>query len=103
MAEAVLDDVEGMLDGSAHLRQRPLDRLRQLAQGLWQRLDDAALDRDVPRHVAVGQFGALVRAGIAGIAKHVLSCPCSSFAVWVMSASLAAVPVTVCTSPEATS
>src|SRR3954449_4971210 len=31
------------------------------------------------------------------------SSPCSSAAVWVMSASLAAVPLTVCTSPEATS
>src|SRR3954451_19853289 len=48
MAEQVLDDVEGVLDDRAHLRQRPLDRLRQLAQGFWQRLDDAALDRDVP-------------------------------------------------------
>src|SRR5215212_1864090 len=34
MVEAVLDDVEGMLDHGAHLCQRSLDRLRQLAQGL---------------------------------------------------------------------
>src|ERR1051325_6816034 len=31
------------------------------------------------------------------------SSPCNSTVVWAMSASLAAVPVTVCTSPEATS
>ena len=61
MAEQVVDDGEGVLDASAHLRQRSLDRLRQRAQRLWQRLDDAALDRDVPRHIAVGQFGPLVR------------------------------------------
>src|SRR4051812_2570030 len=58
-----------MLDHGAHLRQRPLDRLRQLPQGFRQCLDDAALDRDVPRHLAVGEFGPLVRSGIAGIAE----------------------------------
>ena len=31
MVEAVLDDVEGMLDDSAYLRERPLDRFRSLA------------------------------------------------------------------------
>jgi hypothetical protein len=41
MTEAVLDDMKGMLDDSAHLRQRPLDRLRQLPQRFRQRLDDA--------------------------------------------------------------
>jgi hypothetical protein len=49
MAEAVLDDVEGVLDHGAHLRERPLDRLRQLPQRFWQSLDDAAPDRDVPQ------------------------------------------------------
>src|SRR3954449_4650868 len=49
MAEAVLDDMERVLDHGAHLRERPLDRFRQFPQGLWQRLDDAAPDRDVPR------------------------------------------------------
>src|SRR3954454_17675258 len=49
MAKAVLDDVEGMLDHGPHLRERPLDRLRQLAQRCRQSLDDAALDRDVPQ------------------------------------------------------
>src|SRR3954452_4502293 len=48
MAEAVLDDVEGVLDHGAHLRQRPLDRFRQLPQRFRQSLDDSALDRDVP-------------------------------------------------------
>src|SRR4051812_41266097 len=48
MAEAVLDDVEEMLDHGAHLRERPLDRFRQLAQRLWQGFDNAALDCDVP-------------------------------------------------------
>ena len=69
MMEAVLDNVEGMLDYRAHLRERPLDRFGQLPQRLRQRLDDAALDRDVPRYVAVGQFGPLVRPGVAGIAE----------------------------------
>src|SRR3954453_2042665 len=32
-----------------------------------------------------------------------LSWPCSTAAIWVMSASLAAVPLTVCTRPDATS
>jgi hypothetical protein len=30
------------------LRQRPLDRFRQLAKGFRQGFDDAAPDRDVP-------------------------------------------------------
>ncbi len=52
MAEQVLDDVEGMLDPDPHLRQRPLDRLRQVPQGFWQGFDDA-VDRDVPGDIAV--------------------------------------------------
>ena len=49
VAEAVFDDVEGMLDHRAHLRERSLDRLRQFPQRFGQGLDDAALDRDVPQ------------------------------------------------------
>ena len=49
MAEPVLDDVEGMLDHGAHLRECPFDRFRQIPQGFRQGLDDAALDRDVPQ------------------------------------------------------
>src|SRR5215211_8218062 len=71
MAEAVLDNVEGMLDHRSHLSARALDWFRQLAQGLRQSLDDAALDRNVPRYVAIGKFGPLVRPGVAGIAEHV--------------------------------
>src|SRR3954468_13342830 len=71
MVEAVLDDVEGMLDHSAHLRERPLNPLRQFPQGLRQRLDDAALDCNVPRHVAVLKLGPLVRPGVAGITEDV--------------------------------
>jgi hypothetical protein len=44
MAEAVLDDVKGMLDPGPHLRQRPLDWFRQIPQAFRQCLDDAALD-----------------------------------------------------------
>ena len=44
MVEAVLDDVEGVLDHGAHLRQRPLYRFRQIPQGLRQGFDDAAPD-----------------------------------------------------------
>ncbi len=47
VAEQVLDDVEGVLDPGPHLRQRSLDRLRQIPQGFRQCFDDAALDRDV--------------------------------------------------------
>src|SRR3954449_1331040 len=71
MAEAVLDDVEGMLDHGAYLRERPLDRFGQFAQGLRQRLDDAALDGDVPGNIALLKFGPLVRPGVAGIAEDV--------------------------------
>src|SRR3954452_20247789 len=111
MAEAVLDNVEGMLDHRAHLRERPLDRLGQLPQRFRERLDDAALDRDVPqpapakagdtsRSLSSGRLSAPVEPASP---KTSSSSPCSSAAVWVMSASLAAVPLTVCTSPEATS
>jgi hypothetical protein len=47
-------------------------------------------------------FGPLVGSGIAGIGEA-SSRPCGTAAIWLMSASLAAVPVTVCTTPEATS
>src|SRR3954464_15243757 len=71
MAEAVLDDVEGMLDHGAYLRERSLHRLRQLPQGFRERLDDAALDRDVPGYIAILKFRPLVRPGVAGIAEDV--------------------------------
>jgi len=61
MAEQILDHVEGMFDPGPHLRQHPLDRLRQIPQRFGQGLDDAALDRDVPRHLAVGVLGPLGR------------------------------------------
>src|SRR3954470_24351970 len=72
MAEAVLDNVEGMLDHGAHLSERPLHWLRQLPQGFRERLDDAALDRDVPEYIAILKFRPLVRPGVAGIAKDLL-------------------------------
>src|SRR4051812_29712695 len=71
MAEAVLDDVEGMLDHGAYLRERSLHRLRQLPPGFRERLDDAALDRDVPGYIAILKFRPLVRPGVAGIAEDV--------------------------------
>src|SRR4051795_2004295 len=71
MAEAVLDDVEGVLDDGAHLRERPLDRLCQLPQCFRQGFDDAALDRDVPADVAILKFRPLVRPGVAGIAEDI--------------------------------
>src|ERR1700756_2531683 len=48
MAKQVLDDVKGVLDPGPHLRQRPLRRLGEIPQRFWQRLDDAALDGNVP-------------------------------------------------------
>jgi hypothetical protein len=69
MAEEVLDNVKGVLDPGPHLRQRPLFRLGQIAQRFWQGLDDAALDGDVPRHRALGVFGAPGRPGVAGIGE----------------------------------
>src|SRR3954471_6830051 len=71
MAEAVLDDVEGVLDDGAHLRERPLDRLCQLPQCFRQGFDDAALERDVPADVAILKFRPLVRPGVAGIAEDI--------------------------------
>ena len=47
MAEAVLDDVEGMLDHGAHLPERSLHRFRYLPQPVRQGFDDAALDCDI--------------------------------------------------------
>ena len=70
MPEQVLDDVEGVLDPGADLRQRSLDRLRQVPQGFRQRLDDAALDRDIPGHLAVLMFRPPVRSAIAGIGEY---------------------------------
>src|SRR3954463_7937175 len=102
MTKQVLDDVERVLDPGPPLRQRALHRLGPIPQVFGQCLDDAALDRDVPVDIAVLKFGPLVRRGIAGIGEDSLR-PCSRAAVWLMSASLAAVPVTVCTTPEATS
>jgi hypothetical protein len=40
MVEPILDDVEGVLDPSPHLRQRPLDWLDQIPQALGQGFDD---------------------------------------------------------------
>ena len=70
MAAAVPDNAAGMPDRRPHPCRRPLDRFRQLAQGLRRRLDDAALEGDVPRHIAIRGFGPLVRPGMAGIAGH---------------------------------
>src|SRR3954467_336979 len=71
MVEAVLDNVKGMLDHGAHLRERPLDRFRQLPQGLRQRFDDAALDSNVPGDVTLLKFRPFVSSGIASIAEEV--------------------------------
>ena len=35
VAEQILNDVEGMLDRGAQLRQRPLNRLRPIPQPFW--------------------------------------------------------------------
>src|SRR6266850_841483 len=69
LARPVLDDVERVLDPGPHLRQRALHRLGPIPQSFGQRLDDAALDRDVPGDIAVLKFGPLVRPGIAGISE----------------------------------
>jgi hypothetical protein len=64
-----------MLDHRAHLRQRPLNRFRQIPQGFRQVFDDAALDRNVPGHLAILKFGPLLRSGIAGITKDIFLLP----------------------------
>jgi hypothetical protein len=103
MMEAVLDDMEGMLDHRPHLCERPLNRFRQIPRRLRQRLDDAALDRDVPQP-APAQAGETSRSASSGRLSAPLepaspntasSPPCKSAAIRVMSASLAAVPVIV--------
>src|SRR3954462_10075717 len=59
-----------------------------------------AMFHDTSRYSSSGRLSAPV---YPASPKTSSSSPCSSAAVWVMSASLAAVPLAVCTSPEATS
>jgi hypothetical protein len=44
-----------------------LNRVWMIPQRFGQGHDDAVLDRNVPRHFALGVFGALGRPGVAGI------------------------------------
>src|SRR3954465_8159194 len=103
MTKQVLDDVERVLDPGPHLRQRALHRLGPIPQSFGQGFDDAPLDRDVPGDIAVLKFEPLVRPGIAGIGEDRLLLAVQQGRRLVDVGLLAAVPTTVCTTPEATS
>jgi hypothetical protein len=79
--KAILDDVEGMLDPGPHLRFGLLLGRCQIAQPWRQRVDDLALDRDIPGQRAIRQFRSFRCPGITGSANTAFSSRCSSAAV----------------------
>ena len=100
VAELILDDMERVLDPGPHLRHRPLHRRRAIPQPFGQRLDDAALDRDVPGDIAIIEFGPFVYPGIAGISEDIRFPAVQQGRCLIDVGSWSAVPTTVCTTPE---
>jgi hypothetical protein len=102
VSELALDHPKRVLNLGPHLRLGLFDPALGFVHGtaFIEFLVGATTSRDLSDDCAASMLGALFNAGVARIGADDALVTVSSLSTWATSATLAAVPTTLCTSPD---